>query len=202
MMLKYLLCFLLVLLGLGSCVATPSEGDLIIFVGKKIEVSEVSHRQPGSLDNEFRAKYEILDLVYGNYKAPMIEFAAYDHYGYPQFANYDMVMLYVSKVNFFRLVHEKYQFHDVYRTSDGRWAGCGDPYRRESKDYRGRFTAQKIKYEPLDVSQLEAEEIEQLYPPALFEYRNNTVVCKEGAFIDVLFQVKRQGVLKARDIFD
>lgn len=40
-----------------------------------------------------------------------------------------------------------------------------------------------------------------LYPPEFFEYKENTVICRREAFVEDLFQVKRQGVLKARGLF-
>lgn len=66
-----------------------------------------------------KARYLILQPVYGHYDQDTFEFEAYDHYGIPAFAAYEHLLLYVSNVQG-RLIHEKYQYADVYRTRNGR----------------------------------------------------------------------------------
>jgi hypothetical protein len=50
------------------------------------------------MDNAFRAKYKILQKVYGEYEKDTIIFEVYDHYCFPSFAHYSQVLLYVSRI--------------------------------------------------------------------------------------------------------
>ena len=74
-----------------------------------------------AVDRGFKAKYRILQWVYGDYSNPSIEFLVYDHYGWPGFSNYINSLLFVSQHNG-KFYHEKYLYNDVYATIDGRWA--------------------------------------------------------------------------------
>ncbi|MGH9196158.1 MAG: hypothetical protein ACRD1T_10510, partial [Acidimicrobiia bacterium] len=140
---------------------------------------------------------------FGTYGETEIQFIAFDHYGRPRFANHDTVMLYVSRYNG-RLIHEKYQFHNVYRTADGRWAGCGDPYQYEPEVQPGALRAKSIDFRPkvtFSVSGLTPDEIEKRYPSEYFSWSGDVVACIAGAYAEELFEVKRNGVLKARGVF-
>ena len=105
------------------------KNSLVAFVGEKIEVIDMPYSAEGR-DLGFRAKYKIIELVYGNYSDDTITFDAYDHYGTPAFSHYKHALLYVSKYKG-KYYHVKYQFDDVYQTKDGRWAG---PYSDHDSD--------------------------------------------------------------------
>ncbi len=104
--------------------AQTAKDSLYVFVGEKIEVNKFFlAKNPNQLigNAAFRAKYRIVQQVYGHYPYDTIEFIAYDHYGTPAFSKYEHALLYVSKYEG-KLYHEKYQYADVYRTENGRWA--------------------------------------------------------------------------------
>ena len=65
---------------------------LFVFVGEKISVDALPHEQH-SMDNGFKAKYLIIERVFGHFPQDTIEFVAYDHYGTPSFSNFKNVML-------------------------------------------------------------------------------------------------------------
>jgi hypothetical protein len=117
--------------------ATP---DTIIRNGKKVVVRPVTI----SMDSRYVAKYRMLQIVYGAYKEDTIEFVVYDHYGKPAFSNYKTVLLFVSYYNG-KLYHEKYQFFDVYKTSNDRWASPGDPYKFDDH-HRKDLKPQKLEF--------------------------------------------------------
>ena len=90
--------------------------NLFAFVGKKISVVEFdpNAEQMGEkvydtingdtlikksyiMDVGFLCKYAIIKNVFNNPKIDTIDFVAYDHYGYPRFAEYETVLMYVSK---------------------------------------------------------------------------------------------------------
>ena len=180
--------------------------SLVVFVGKKLDVRPFTPTVPDGhvlLDNAFRARYRVLQYVCGNLPAQEIEFEAYDHYGSPAFAEFDTVLLFVSWADG-RLVHQKYQYVDVYETSDGSWAGCGDPYRLEPEVHRGAIRAKPMAFKrpvSFSVRDLNQAEIRRRYPPEFFERTGDTVTCRAGTPLADLYAIKRNGVLKARGIF-
>src|SRR5215213_5868106 len=58
---------------------------LFAFVGEKVLVEPLPHKK-GSMDNCFKAKYAIIEQVFGNFREDTIEFVVYDHYGTPPFS--------------------------------------------------------------------------------------------------------------------
>lgn len=70
--------------------------SLFVFVGEKIEVKEMPYEE-WSMDAGYKAKYKILQKVYGDYDKAIIEFEVYDHYGIPKFSKYKHVLLFVSE---------------------------------------------------------------------------------------------------------
>jgi hypothetical protein len=182
----------------------PVENEkLFVFVGEKISVEPIPPKE-GEIpfDNAFLAKYKVIENVYNNYGKETIEFQAFDHYGFPPFANNQYVLLFVSEYKG-KLFHEKYQFYDVNQTKDGRWASCGDPYRFD--DYhRKSFEPAVLEFnEPVtfDLEKMEREQVTKVYPEPFFKIEGNKAVCKLGAFVEDLFMVKKNGVLKARGLF-
>ena len=184
--------------------AEVDPGNLIAFVGKRIEVRKIP--DPENLDRfdeKFEARYRVLSVIFGSYLKREINFTAFDHYGRPAFARYDTVLLYVSSHRG-KFYHEKYQYHAVYPTKDGQWAGCGDPYQNEPSVHRGDVQAQPIKFSPevtFNLSRVNTEEIRQRFPSQYFEFRGIVAVCKAGVYAKELFEIKRRGVLRARGLF-
>lgn len=181
--------------------------NLIVFVGQRLDVEERDCPDVDGLpafDHLFHAKYRVLQVLYGKYDGSEIEFDAYDHYGAPRFADFDTDVLYVSRCDD-RLVHEKYQFQEVYRTADGTWAGCGDPYKYEPEVHRGSIRARPVQFEPevsFPIDGLTEEEVAEQYPKEYFRRSNGRMVCQAGTSLEELFEIKRAGVLKARGLFE
>lgn len=189
-------------------VFAEEEKKLFIFIGEKISVVEFDPEpeQPNEngdvltlMDSAFKAKYEIIKDFSGNLPAKYIEFEAYDHYGYPRFATFQYVLLFVSQYEN-QLYHVKYQHFDVYKSKDGRWAYCGKPY-GYGDEFESDFPEKlhsveidflkPITYDISDYKQdLEAlkdypkdrkfveEEIEYFYPNQYFDTSGNTAVCR------------------------
>lgn len=175
------------------------------FVGEKVEVKEFNPQvEKGAIlmDSAFKAKYKIIQNVYGDYQGEFIEFEAFDHYGYPAFAKFKNVLLFVSEYKG-KLYHEKYQYFDVYLTKDGKWAGCGDPYQFEEVHRKPVNTFNLDFIEPVsyDLSQFNAKQRKEFYPKPFYKIEGKKAICLRGAYIDELFLVKKNGVLKARGVF-
>lgn len=218
-----LLIFLTLFLTFNYVLGQSRKDSLIVFVGEIIEVKyspeekkevvdtvirngKKTVRTQSSLirDSRYIAKYKISQMVYGVYNEDTIEFIVYDHYGKPDFSNYKTVLLYVSNYNG-QLYHEKYMYSNVYKTTDGRWAG---PY--DSDDYNHDNNKNtSIKPEPIsfkepisfDINKLDKANIKEFYPEPYFRIKKDKAYPIMGNCIQELFQLKRDGYLKARGIF-
>jgi len=157
------------------------------------------------MDGRFIAKYKILQKVYGTFQANTIEFLAFDHYGTPGFSKYKYVMLFVSNYNG-KLYHEKYQYFDIYKAKNGRWASS-----YKVGDYEhDHNTNTSIKPQLIDfVKQVSYnikgrsnEDIEYLFPSPYFKIVGQKAIAVWGNYVEELFELKKGGILKARGIFD
>jgi hypothetical protein len=200
--------FLSWLVVIQTCLATKSFAqaenvNLFVFVGEKISVDAFSPVLPEgsySMDNAFKAKYKIIKTVYGKFENDTIEFEAYDHYGIPPFSKYTNVLLYVSRENG-KWYHQKYQYSDVYLTTDGRWAGA------YSQDYKHEYNKNNTSIAPVTISfkdsvsypigELQAE----WFPRPYYEIKNGRAYVLMGNYVEELFLLKKTGVLKARGLF-
>lgn len=179
------------------------KSDLFVFVGEKIEVVEVN--PPNGevwFDSAFDVKYRVIESVHGEFEGNIIEFRVFDHYGYPPFAKHPHALLFVSKHKG-KLYHEKYQYHTVHKTIDGRWAACGDPYLLGMEYHRKPFTPKPLRFaEPItfNLEEYSEKQKQELFKQPYFEIVDGKAFCKMGAFVDELFQINRDGVLKARGV--
>jgi hypothetical protein len=190
-----------------TSVGQTKNDSLYVFVGKKISVERFKQKLDSNeipFDAAFKAKYVVVQNLYGNYTRDTIEFEAYDHYGRPAFSQYDHVLLFVSNHNG-KLYHEKYQYFDVYKTKNGRWASSyttgdyGHPYNKNTA----------VKPEVIDFAaevwyklrSRNKEEIETLYPTPYYKVENDRAIAVWGNYIEQLFELKKTGVLKARGFF-
>ena len=122
------------------------DGQIIAFVGRKVFVrkderpSVITETDENGedtvyiiMDSRYKARYEILDLVTGDYAGETIDFHAYDHYGTPRFSKSGNILIFIHDGPDSR-VHSKYNYYEVHRTTDGDWAACGDDYYSHDPD--------------------------------------------------------------------
>ena len=155
-----------------------AKRHLIVFVGKKLNVVE-QPAEENSWDVKFEARFRILQRVFGRYDEPEITFTVYDHYGEPGFAKYDTVLMFVVRFEG-KFYHLKYQFVPVYRTENARWASCGDADQWEIGGYE---YDRKLKPMPIKFAGKAPDEA-------------NGRPCTEGDYVEDLFSLKRDGILK------
>jgi hypothetical protein len=194
-----------------SVMAMADDGleDLLVFVGEQVSVTELPENICESddisdcgfinFDSGYVAKYIVLDLVHGEYEKSNIEFEVYSHRGFPAFAAYKYALLFVSDHDG-RLVHQKYQFFDVYRTSDDRWATCGDPNEHDRENVKPA-KLQNIVFTPevyFDVTHYTDRLIKDEFPEPGWKREENRALCRQGVYTDELFRIKNEGVLRAR----
>lgn len=181
------------------------KNTLYVFVGEKVELTQLPYIE-GSMDVCFKAKYKILQSVYGSYHKNFIEFLACDHYGIPDFSNYKNVLLFVSEKSG-KYYHEKYQYNAVYKTKNGRWAGLyashdyEHPYNKNTK-----LKPQKIEFAkevsfPTIAKNRDGEDIEPSYPEPYYKTIGNKAIAIYGNYIEDLFKLKKEGLLTARELF-
>ncbi|MEO7984192.1 MAG: hypothetical protein ABI688_08935 [Bacteroidota bacterium] len=129
-----------------TTIKNERDNKLFVFVGEKIEITSIPY-SIGDFDKGAKARYKILQRVYGNYNQDTIEFEAYDHFGRFPFAEYNNTLLYVSEYEG-KLYQEKYMYDPLFKTKDGRWAG---PY---SDDYgHAGNTYTKVKPEKIEFAE-------------------------------------------------
>jgi hypothetical protein len=178
---------------------------LFAFVGQKIWVDSLPSRQY-SFDYGFKAKYLVLERIFGDFPSDTIEFVAYDHYGTPSFSKYKNALLYLS-ADSGTYYQQKYMYNDVYRTKDGRWAGtyASDDY-EHGNNKRTKVKPIKIEFaEPvyylLKIITEEGDTLTGTLPKPYFRTVGDTAFALYGNYINDLFILKRDGYLTAREIF-
>ena len=211
---------LTLLLSITALFGQNSKDSLLVFVGQIIDVKycpekkepvdtiiegkDTSYSISISMDGRYIAKYKILQLIHGTYKADTIEFTVFDHYGKPSFSKYKTVLLFVS-INDGKLYHEKYQYFGLYLTKNGKWAS---PY--PSSDYNHPYKdsitvrPEKIEFRSevsFPLAKLTKEQIEIWYPTPYYEIRDGKAIAIYGNYIDDLFKLKQQTILKARGYY-
>ncbi len=190
----------------------------LAFVGRKVTVAQMvgGAEDPNVivLDLGFAARYEILELVHGDYDRRFIDFEAYDHYGYPRFAEGDIAMIYVAEHDG-RLYHRKYQWDPVHRTRDGRYAYCGDRYLKLYEEERSEVAPKPLEslefarpvivsisgqmipkdrrdsYDEEDIEQNMAE-VKAFYSEPAFKVRGDRAICKMGVYADELYRIRNE----------
>ncbi len=178
------------------------SNTLFAFVGEKLEFTELPYEE-GSLDAGYKAKYKIIQPVYGNYSSDTIEFVAYSHKGVPEFPNYNHVLLFVSESKG-KYYHEKYQYFDLYKTKDNRWASS----------YKSSEYSKNIAVKPVRIDFLESvayptiikyynNQIDTIkYPEPYYKTVGDSAYAIYGNYLEDLFTLKKEGVLAARGLFE
>ncbi len=177
------------------------NNKLFVFVGEKIDVRDTYEK--GDFSLSVHAKYKVLLRVYGDYAKDTIEFDAYDHYGIPRFINYKNVLMFVTKDSG-KYYQEQYQWFDVYKAKNGRWAGsfAEDDYRDADN---GNTT---VKPEKIDFVEevsyplpKDSNETTERYPEPFYKIAGNKAVAVYGNYIEELFKLKEDGILTRRQLF-
>ena len=178
--------------------------NIYVFVGQKLKVDyepEPYYCDVITMDSKFKADFKILEQKIGRYNKETISFTVFDHCGRPTFSKYETVLLFVSEYCG-KLYHEKYQYFELYKTMNGKWASPGDPYKYDEY-HRKNLKAQSIQFNDsvwFDISKLSDAAIKQQYPVPFYKIDGQKAIPIMGCYIDELILVKKEGVLKARKI--
>ncbi|RYU77905.1 hypothetical protein [Hymenobacter persicinus] len=196
------------------------NSDLIVFIGEKIKV-ELAPKQTEqvdtivdkgrnvirrriSMDGKYLAKYKILKLINGKYSKDTIDFIAFDHYGIPGFSAHNVVLLFVSR-EAGKLYHEKYQFFALYQAENGEWASpysvidYTHPYKKQITVKPERIIfKEKVSFPVADMTK---DQIEEWYPSPYYLVKGRFAIAIYGNYVDDLFKLKQQTILKARGLY-
>ena len=187
-----------------SCNENAGADKLLVFIGEKISIKGMNDEKD-IMDAKFLATYKIREIVCGSYEKENIDFIVYDHYGMPEFEKYETVMLYVSQ-DTLGFYHQKYLFHPLYKTKDGRWAS---PVTGSSYEYSYDTTNPSLKPERIDFANevsfptagLKKREVKYSYPEPFYKIVPGKAIAEYGNYVPELFMQSKTGVLTNRGIF-
>jgi hypothetical protein len=174
-----------------------TNSNLYVIVGEKISVKRakrINYCNTISFDSKFISKYKLLQSVIGNYQSDTVSFVAYDHYGTPAFSQYDHVLLYIVE-SCDELFHVKYQFSNVYRTVDGRWAAPYQPMNYSNYGLDKTIKPEIIKWAEtisFNIKDASQEWIERFYPNPYYNISGDVATPVYGNYIEDLIEIKRQ----------
>lgn len=174
---------------------------LHIIIAQKIKLKSIENQHCKGVipfDSEYTAKYRIIENLYGDYKKDTITFTVYDHNGYPQFANYDTVLLYISEYCG-NLVHVKYQFSDLYKTIDGRWASPLSPW--EYENLKGNEVSNYVKINFDNSIRYSLTDLGRAVPKEYFETDNTNAIPIYGRYAEDIIAQMKDGKLKSFGFF-
>lgn len=180
---------------------------LYAFIGKKINVEPadyIYYCNIISMDSKYDAEYKILENLYGNYPKDTISFVSYDHASIRRYDDYENVLIYVADYCG-KLIHVKYQYHDLYKTSDGKWASPYNPYNYRKIDSTFHIKPRKIEFKkPIEFEFKEEnlELVKEKYPEPYYEIKNGKIKVLYGNYPNELFELKKATVLKDRGFFE
>lgn len=135
-----IIAVLLLFLGNFGFGQSLKNDSLYIFIGKKISVikfnpNENSEKIVGKefdkeigdsinivikkvvMDEAFLCRYQVMENLH-NTLPKVIEFEAYDHYGRPDFEQYDEVILYLYQNKNGKFYHKKYTYNRIYMVNN------------------------------------------------------------------------------------
>jgi hypothetical protein len=161
--------------------------NLFSFVGEKIEVIEIPSEHDG-WTRSYKAKYKVLQTVYGCYAGDIIEFKLRDHEGFLAFSFFKNSLFFLEEANGeFIFTND---FFDVYRTKNDRWAGIA-----ANISDTGKMKPQLIDYaDPVDYNVVvlynNRYTVHRNLPDHLFATDGDKKYAIYGNYVEDLFRLK------------
>ena len=177
------------------------SNKMYAFIGKKISVKQVYRDYCDMiLDEEYEAKYKILENVYGDYPNKIIEFISFEHGIYRNYYDFDPVLLYVVE-RCGKLYQVKHQYDRVYKTKDGKWASTYNSwlYNKLGKD-TAQIKPERILFKKNANLRFKGErdinKLKTRYPSPFFKFKNRTVIPVYGNYVKDIFELRKRTSLK------
>lgn len=181
--------------------------ELYVIAAKKIKLTDEENdnycESMIALDSKFNAEYKIVQSLYGHYEKDTINFTVYDHNGRPAFEEFDNVLIYVAKYCD-KLIHLKYQFSNIYKTADGRWAVPYNLYDYQKLPDNITITPEIIDFEnpvEFETKDWAKEYIAKRFPEPYYKKEGAKMRAIYGNYIEDIFTLKKSTVLKSYGFF-
>jgi hypothetical protein len=122
------------------------------------------------------------------------------------FSEFRNVLLFVSKDSC-GYIHEKYQYNNVYKTKNGRWAGTYHQYEVPTKGNCGKKIVPELIHFQSEVSfptrmvDESGREFRPHYTEPYYKIAGEKAIADYGYYTEDLFLIKKCGVLAARGLF-
>lgn len=148
------------------------------------------------------ARYEVLEVLYGQVSNHNVTFKAVDNLGFYDFADYQHALLFVSDAS--TTPHlEQYQGFAVHRTIDNRWATCGNPYdmRYLEPDELRNLTDLEFVHGFDIVGDQSERVINRRYDKRFFTIEDGQIKCTKGVLVEDMYDLVRLDVLRKRNIY-
>ena len=204
-------CVLLLTLGLADAGLASEQSDTFVFVGRLVSIEErpdpceAKRDETGALtcvtmDALYRARYEIVLPLVGDYGSNEIRFHIADHYGFPSMALYRHALLFVGLDSDEPYLH-KYQGFAVHRTTEGQWASCGELYYRDD-DEPVPSAVQRLTFENDfgTVGELSDAGVREEFDPVDYAVTDGRIRCIRGILLPDMYEIARTGALDARGL--
>ncbi|MBS1594414.1 MAG: hypothetical protein JST90_08810 [Bacteroidetes bacterium] len=217
---RLVFCFMMTLF-CAKAFSQEEKRDMIIFVGQKIEITPIAGKGittrfdtiVNGADTTYKlnyfsydfyqkyyARYKVLQIVQGSLKSDTINFIVLNHIGSPSFSPYETVLLFVYEKND-TLYHELYQYFDVYKTSNNRWAGS-----YSSRDYQGKYDSITVKPERISfqdevsfkVKSNDPKWIRYVYPKPYYKIKDGRAIAVYGNYVEQLAILRQETVIRER----
>lgn len=190
--------------------------ETLVFVGELISIEPMANpceeesKRTGTLgciimDELYRARYRVVQPVAGTAANTEVAFQVADHYGFPAFANTPHALLFVAVTGDGNWLH-KYQGIPMHRTTEGRWAACGEVDHRRIDDALSPRAKPLAFAEPIARRDAVPRATwERMLPrwkerPDTYRITQEELHCLKGIPVQDTYEIVRQGVMKAREV--
>ncbi len=169
--------------------------NFYVFIGEKVEVllEETPNYCDQVLDSKLKSTHKIIKPLYGNFPKDTITFYSTSHYGIPTILQYQTILLFVGEYCG-DLYQEKYQYFDLFKTKNGRWACPGNPYKYDLYVKDKNIKPQQIEFDEsvfFDLSKLSAKEIEKKFSQDYYKIVGTKAIPIKGTYAEDLIKIKK-----------
>lgn len=191
--------------------AQKNSDTLYAFVGKKVSIKKA--KQPEfkadkiPFYTKYKCRFKVVQPVYNQLQEKTVTFYSYAHLGTRELPTSEYSLLFLVRRNK-QLNLIRFQYFDVYQTRDGRWASLGDPF-YNAEQYRDSVKT-PIHATALDFknpvvfkisSNSDSARVKEAFPAPYFKIEGQIVTGLMGCYVEDLFIVQKEGILKKLGYF-
>lgn len=184
---------------------------MYVFVGKRVSIKKA--KQPKLKEyqirfySKYKLKFKVVQNIHNKLEEKTITIYSAAHLGMRELPTSDYSLLFLSNNNGqYNLI--RFQFFDVYQTKDGRWASCGDPFYSDERfkdSIKSSIPVAKLDFKkPVTFkinSSQDSVNVRQVFPEPYFKVEGQTATGLMGSYVDDLFILKKEGILKQLGYF-